>query len=165
MQGGQSAPPLCCAGAGSVLGLCPLSGALCGDEPAPAGGVLGDARAVLCDASQLCGPRGSLCVSSAEPGHQLLSVQVLTRLFPFGRGLCHAYWAANVWALYAVLDKALVATLRLTGIPVDADLANLTGESRHLPWPPTASCMIPQPRASGSLRRREAVIGSPCSAL
>ena len=55
---------------------------------------------------------------------------MISRLFPFKRGLCHAYWAPNLWAVYNVVDKMCVVVARWTGTSLvtgDSPGASMTG--------------------------------------
>lgn len=53
--------------------------------------------------------------------------QLFNRLFPFGRGLCHAYWAPNFWVFYIILDKIISFLLRRLGFNIAIPEASFTG--------------------------------------
>jgi len=58
--------------------------------------------------------------------------QLLTRLFPFSRGLNHAYWAPNVWALLTALDRILIFSTKKLGLSVTLNSAGVNSTSRGL---------------------------------
>lgn len=52
--------------------------------------------------------------------------------FLFPRGLVHAYWAPNLWAIYLFLDRALLTALKLAGVVAALDdKGSTTGESQR----------------------------------
>lgn len=56
---------------------------------------------------------------------------LLARLFPFQRGLSHAYWAPNVWALYNAADLVLSKLTGTKGSPNSNLTGGLVQQSDH----------------------------------
>mmetsp|Transcript_599 Transcript_599/g.931 ORF Transcript_599/g.931 Transcript_599/m.931 type:complete len:603 (-) Transcript_599:178-1986(-) len=64
-------------------------------------------------------------------------LQIFRRLFPFQRGLCHDYWAANIWAIYLFANKCFRFVLGRLGSILPESL-----ESISLPEVPPSVCAL-----------------------
>ncbi|KIY46608.1 glycosyltransferase family 57 protein [Fistulina hepatica ATCC 64428] len=58
--------------------------------------------------------------------------QVFSRLFPFTRGLNHAYWAPNMWALVTAADRVLLKIVQHGGADLAVNPSGVASTSRGL---------------------------------
>lgn len=58
--------------------------------------------------------------------------QLFSRLFPFTRGLNHAYWASNAWALVTAGDRILLRMVTLSNLGIAINEQGIASASRGL---------------------------------
>ena len=74
--------------------------------------------------------------------------QIMTRLFPFNRGLVHDYWAANIWAIYLFGSKVVTVIVHKV-VPLLQPLLSNDNSNSAMNWMFLEYMIpfpIPQPR-------------------